>query len=124
MNCECTYAERFTTSIQNYKVLCKFQTKTIFVNYKVVLPKKFAILTKPNHIHTRKVFVQSPMRLIDGILFIFSLRIFLLNKDVTIADEGKGSQLKAFARIIFIPHATSCGGYNVFDPSVSQSVSQ
>ena len=22
------------------------------------------------------------------------------------------------------PHATSCGGYNVFDPSVSQSVSQ
>ena len=23
-----------------------------------------------------------------------------------------------------IPHATSCGGYNVFDPSVSQSVSQ
>ena len=22
---------------------------------------------------------------------------------------------------IFIPHATSCGGYNVFDPSVSQS---
>ena len=24
---------------------------------------------------------------------------------------------------IFIPHATSCGGYNVFDPSVSQSVS-
>ena len=25
---------------------------------------------------------------------------------------------------IFIPHATSCGGYNVFDPSVSQSVSQ
>ena len=26
--------------------------------------------------------------------------------------------------IIIIPHATSCGGYNVFDPSVSQSVSQ
>ena len=25
---------------------------------------------------------------------------------------------------IIIPHATSCGGYNVFDPSVSQSVSQ
>ena len=25
---------------------------------------------------------------------------------------------------VFIPHATSCGGYNVFDPSVSQSVSQ
>ena len=24
---------------------------------------------------------------------------------------------------IFIPHATSCGGNNVFDPSVSQSVS-
>ena len=23
-----------------------------------------------------------------------------------------------------IPHATSCGGYNVFDPSVSQSVRQ
>ena len=26
--------------------------------------------------------------------------------------------------MIFKPHATSCGGYNVFDPSVSQSVSQ
>ena len=26
--------------------------------------------------------------------------------------------------VFFIPHATSCGGYNVFDPSVSQSVSQ
>ena len=25
---------------------------------------------------------------------------------------------------LFIPHATSCRGYNVFDPSVSQSVSQ
>ena len=25
---------------------------------------------------------------------------------------------------IFIPHATSCGEYNVLDPSVSQSVSQ
>ena len=25
---------------------------------------------------------------------------------------------------LIIPHATSCGGYNVFDPSVSQSVSQ
>ena len=25
---------------------------------------------------------------------------------------------------VFIPHATSCGGYNVFDPSVSQSLSQ
>ena len=24
---------------------------------------------------------------------------------------------------LIIPHATSCGGYNVFDPSVSQSVS-
>ena len=28
-----------------------------------------------------------------------------------------------FLTNIFIPHATSCGGYNVFDPSVSQSVS-
>ena len=26
-------------------------------------------------------------------------------------------------RLLIIPHATSCGGYNVFDPSVSQSVS-
>ena len=26
--------------------------------------------------------------------------------------------------LLFIPHATSCGEYNVFDPSVSQSVSQ
>ena len=26
--------------------------------------------------------------------------------------------------ILVIPHATSCGGYNVFDPSVSQSVSE
>ena len=26
--------------------------------------------------------------------------------------------------VVFIPHATSCGGYNVFDTSVSQSVSQ
>ena len=25
---------------------------------------------------------------------------------------------------LIIPHATSCGGYNVFDPSVSQSVRQ
>ena len=28
------------------------------------------------------------------------------------------------AHKVIIPHATSCGGYNVFDPSVSQSVSQ
>ena len=25
--------------------------------------------------------------------------------------------------LLFIPHTTSYGGYNVFDPSVSQSVS-
>ena len=30
---------------------------------------------------------------------------------------------RVFCKRIFIPHATSCGGYNVFDPSVSQSVS-
>ena len=26
--------------------------------------------------------------------------------------------------VFFIPHATSCGGYNAFDPSVSQSFNQ
>ena len=31
--------------------------------------------------------------------------------------------LLTFSRFI-IPHVTSCGGYNVFDPSVSQSVNQ
>ena len=31
---------------------------------------------------------------------------------------------KLFLGAIIIPHTTSCGGYNVFDPSVSQSVSQ
>ena len=30
---------------------------------------------------------------------------------------------KYFSGILIIPHATSCVGYNVFDPSVSQSVS-
>ena len=34
----------------------------------------------------------------------------------------KGSAL--FQGEIIIPHATSCGGYNFFYPSVSQSVSQ
>ena len=29
---------------------------------------------------------------------------------------------KVFLKDIFIPHATSCGRFNVFDPSVSQSV--
>ena len=29
----------------------------------------------------------------------------------------------SFIHLFIIPHAMSCGGYNVFDPSVSQSVS-
>ena len=33
-------------------------------------------------------------------------------------------QYKPVINNVFIPHATSCGGYNFFDPSVSQSVSQ
>ena len=46
--------------------------------------------------------------------------------DVTSLEEIKWPPTGTFINIyisIFIPHATSCGGYNVFDPSVSQSVS-
>ena len=42
-------------------------------------------------------------------------------------NSSVGHQWKHLATdiryVIFIPHATSCGGYNVFDPSISQSIS-
>ena len=59
------------------------------------------------HMHTiQSVFVW----ILDFLwLLLISLLIVLL---ITFSSQG-----------FIIPHATSCGGYNVFDPSASQSVS-
>ena len=49
--------------------------------------------------------------------------LFVINWVVTYLLSRGGNRASLEDMILSIPHTTSCGGYNVFDPSVSQSVS-
>ena len=75
-----------------------------------------------------------PMRQ-DSLLTIFSLCLEVyLCSDVRIEPDaicdtcnetnGNKNSFYPYHLYIIIPHATSCGGHNVFDPSVRQSVNQ
>ena len=51
------------------------------------------------------------------------LPIFGFFSDLMVKSQGQTAGDEFNCCLVIIPHAKSCGGYNVFDPSVSQSVS-
>ena len=56
---------------------------------------------------------------------ISTIKCFIAVEPINLKKEDNSILLKGptAVAIIVIPHATSCGRYNVFYPSVSQSVS-
>ena len=96
--------------------------RTLSQSFPIVSKNKANCLIRNYHLITDSMNVV--LLIIESLSF--SRRVILFVLSIWWHSSATTCQIINMytCEIFIIPHATSCGGYNVFDPSVSQSVRQ